>query len=1093
MKRKYLLVTLTLLFTASSIIGQRRAQKKVDPVKVEKKEEKLNLSGLKMRNIGPAFASGRIADIAVHPQNDNIWYVATGSSGVWKTKNSGTTWKSIFEGQGSYSTGCVTIDPSNNSTVWLGTGENVGGRHVAFGDGIYKSDDDGGSWKNMGLKNSEHISKIIVHPDNSDVVYVAAQGPLWSKGGERGFYKTNDGGETWTQTLGNEDWTGVTDILMDPRNPRVIYAATWDRHRTIAAYMGGGPGSGIHRSLDGGETWEEMKSGIPGSNLGKIGLAMSPFNPDVLYAAIELDRKEGGVFMSSNMGKSWKKMSDAVSGATGPHYYQELYASPHSEGTLYLMDNRIQVSDDHGKSFRRLSEVDKHSDNHSINFRADDPNYLLVGTDAGIYETYDLAQNWRFIDNLPITQYYKVAVDDAKPFYTVYGGTQDNGSHGGPSRTDNQHGIRNADFFKTLGADGHQSAVEHGNPNIMYAETQQGGMNRIDRLTGEQVSIQPNAAAGEKYERFNWDAPFVVSTHKPTRLYFASYRVWKSEDRGDSWNPISGDLTKDQERITFPIMGRQQSWDNAWDMNAMSAFNTISSLAESPIKAGLLYVGTDDGIFQMSDDDGANWTKKELGTISGLPATSFVNNIYADQYDENTVYMALDNHKYGDYTPYIFKSTDKGASWTSMRSNLPDRLLVWRMVQDHIDPNLIFLATEFGIYFTNDGGSKWTKLTAGIPTISFRGITIQKRENDLVAASFGRGFFILDDYSPLRHLNAENLAKEAHLFPVKDAYWYVPRSVVGQMGASYYAAPNPEHGATFTFFVKDEYPTLAKARKKLEKKLNKDGKDVAFPGWEELTKEADEEGTKLVFIIKDASGDIVNMIEKKPSKGINRLTWNMRAMSKSAIQLPQNLALGQGRSGFGGQGFMVQPGKYSVSVAKKVNGEMMDLGESQEFNLVPLRDGAIPRKSSQEIMAFQNDFKKYQYDLTATNTALTAAEKRLGALKTASTRIDQNHAAIYKMIYDAESDLKAIQRMMSGDLIRRQIGERSPASPQSGMRAGFGALRSTYGPTENQINVVKGASGQLKGVNDKIAAIETVLSEIGKAVKMAGAPWIEGF
>jgi len=633
-----------------SMFGQRRSKKVAEEPRKEKKEQ-LSLSGLKFRNIGPAFASGRIADIAMHPQNDNVWYVAVGSGGVWKTKNAGTTWKSIFEGQGSYSIGCVTVDPSMNSTVWVGTGENVGGRHVGFGDGVYRSTNEGSSWTNMGLKKSEHISEIIVHPENSDKVYVAVQGPLWSKGGERGFYITDNGGRTWRRTLGDDEWTGVTDIAMDPENPMIIYAATWDRHRTIAAFMGGGPGSGIHRSMDGGETWTKLTSGIPGSNLGKIGLAISPFNNEVIYAAIELDRTKGGVYKSDNMGASWTKMSDAVSGATGPHYYQELYASPHYEGTLYLMDNRVQISTDHGKTFKRLNEKDKHSDNHYIGFRDDDPGYLLIGTDAGIYESYDNAENWRFIDNLPITQYYKVAVDDAKPFYMVYGGTQDNGSHGGPSRTDNQHGIRNADFFKTLFADGHQSATEPGNPNIMYAETQQGGMYRVDRITGEQVSIQPKAKAGEKFERFNWDAPIVVSPHKPSRLYFASYRVWKSEDRGDSWTAISEDLTKDEERITLPIMGRQQSWDNPWDVGAMSTYNTISSLAESPIKAGLLYVGTDDGIFQVSEDDGATWKRKDLATISGLPATAFVNNVYADLHDENVVYLAADNHKYGDFKP----------------------------------------------------------------------------------------------------------------------------------------------------------------------------------------------------------------------------------------------------------------------------------------------------------------------------------------------------------------------------------------------------------------------------------------------------------
>ncbi len=413
-------------------------------------------AGLKFRNLGPAFMSGRIADVAIHPENDNIWYIAVGSGGVWRTENAGTTWKPLFDSQKSYSIGCVTIDPNNPHVIWVGTGENIGGRHVGYGDGIYRSNDGGGSWKNMGLKESQHISKIIVHPANPDILWVAAQGPLWNKGDERGLYKTTDGGKTWKKTLGDDEWIGVTDIVIDPRNPDWLYAATWQRHRTVANYMSGGPGTGIHKSTDGGETWEAVKKGLPTSNMGKIGLAISPQKPDILYAAIELDRRTGGVFKSTDRGASWTKQSEAVSGATGPHYYQELYACPHNFDRIYLADVRIQVSNDGGKTFKRLQEEHKHSDNHAIAFRKDDPDYLLVGTDGGLYESFDLAKNWRFMENLPLTQFYKLALDDTEPFYNIYGGTQDNSTQGGPSRTDNRHGVRTSDWFITLYADGHE-------------------------------------------------------------------------------------------------------------------------------------------------------------------------------------------------------------------------------------------------------------------------------------------------------------------------------------------------------------------------------------------------------------------------------------------------------------------------------------------------------------------------------------------------------------------------------------------------------------------------------------------------------------
>ncbi|MEM7314453.1 MAG: glycosyl hydrolase, partial [Planctomycetota bacterium] len=909
-----------------------------------------------------------------------------GSGGVWRTKNAGVTWKPIFDDQDVYSTGCITIDPSNSKVIWLGTGENVGGRHVGFGDGIYRSADGGDSWTNMGLKHSEHISKIIVHPKDSSTLWVAVQGPLWNKGGERGLYKTTDGGKTWKKTLGDDEWTGVTDIAMDPRNPDVLYAATWQRHRTVAAYMGGGPKSGLHRSSDGGQTWTQLKSGLPEGKLGKIGLAISPQKPDTLYAAIELNRRKGAVYRSTDQGSTWEKRSDTVSGGTGPHYYQELYASPHAYDLIYLADVRMQVSHDGGKTFERMQEKNKHSDNHALAFRADDPDYLLCGTDGGLYESFDAAENWRFINNLPLTQFYKIAIDDAAPFYNVYGGTQDNSTEGGPVRTDNPHGIQNSDWRVVLNWDGHQPATEPGNPNILYAERQEGHISRIDMATGEVVDIMPQAGDGDPAERFNWDAPILVSPHSPTRLYFASYRVWKSDNRGDSWAAISGDLTRNQNRVDLEIMGSTQSWDSPWDLYAMSTYNTITSLAESPKAAGLVYVGTDDGLIQVTEDDGQNWRKIEVGSLPDVPQTAFVNDIRADLHDADTVYVALDNHKYGDFKPYLLKSTDRGKSWQSITANLPERLLVWRVVQDHVQPSLMFAATEFGIYFTVNAGESWTQLKGGVPTISFRDIKIHRRDNDLVAASFGRGIYVLDDIGPLRELSKEQMSKPASLFATRDAWWYFPRphlsfdSSKGSQGAAHFVAENPPFGAVFTYYLKDGFESAESERKEAEKNRAKSGKSNKVPTWDALDDESSSSEPTVWLTVRDAAGQIVRRISAPTEKGFHRVAWDLRYPSTQAIALEPSEP---GEFDEPPTGVMAAPGTYTVTLSTHLYGEHNQLAGPVEFNVVPLRKGSLEGATPDKVAEFWQEYSATTRTYSAISLEMARQEKRLAAVRKA--------------------------------------------------------------------------------------------------------------
>jgi len=1055
----------------------------------EKKKDDI-YKGLKFRNIGPALTSGRIADIAIHPQDESTWYVAVGSGGVWKTTNSGTTFQPIFDNEASYSIGCITIDPSNPSTIWVGTGENVGGRHVGFGDGIYVSHDEGKTWKNMGLKASEHISKIIVHPDNSQKIYVAVQGPLWSKGGERGFYLSEDGGKTWSKTLGNDEWTGVTDMVMDTSNPDILYAATWDRHRTVAAYMGGGPGSGLHKSMDGGKTWSKLENGIPKSNLGKIGLALSPFDNETIYAAIELDRKKGGIYRSTNGGASWNKQSNTVSGGTGPHYYQELYVSPHQEGRLYLMNNYVQVSEDHGKTFYTMNEKNKHVDSHAMAFKKDDPDYVLFGTDGGLYESYDLTKTWRYFSNLPVIQYYKVAVDDSEPFYNVYGGTQDNGSHGGPSRTTRADGILNQDWWITLGADGHQSATEPGNPDITYGEFQQGWLWRIDQTTGETVFIQPQPAAGDPHERFNWDAPILISPHQPTRLYFASYRVWKSENRGDDWTAISPDLTRNEERIALPILGRQQSWDNPWDVVAMSEYNTITSLAESPVQEGLLYAGTDDGILQVSEDGGTIWRKIMLGSIKGVPSRAFVNDVRADLYDANTVYLVLDNHKEGDFKPYLLKSTNKGESWTFMNGNLPKRLLTWRVVQDHVDENLLFAATEFGIYFTKNGGSAWTLLKGGLPTISFRDITIQRREDDLVAASFGRGFFVLDDIGPLRDYDASK-SNEIQLFDPRTAYWYVPRNGMYGQGDNAYKAENPGFGAELTYYLPEKLKSLKESRTEKEKELDKNKSSIPFMGWDALADEKNEQKPGYVFLIKDSKGAVVNTVKATNTKGFNRVNWDLTHASRNGI--PLKAPKPDDDDDFFGSPYMATAGTYSAELHQMENGRLTKVAGPISIEVKRLQEGALPSKPTREIDAFRQSFQSFQQDLMATNTVLKEGMKTIDAMKRAYAQAKTPTNDLLVKIDAARNSLLSIDETMNGNPAKNEIGERNPPAPGDGAFIGYVSLRNTYGPTGNQLKAFNRAKGQLQQVKSELATlVESTLPALEAALKSAGAPWIEG-
>jgi len=1040
---------------------------------------------MEMRNIGPAYMSGRIADIAVDQNNPSTWYTAVGSGGIWKTINAGTTWKPIFDKQDVFSTGDVTIDPSNSDIIWVGTGENNGGRHISFGDGVYKSIDGGETWENMGLKKSERISDIIIHPTNSDIVWVSAQGPLWTSGGERGLYKTTDGGKTWKQVLKTEDkWTGVTSLLIDPRNPNQLYAATWSRQRTVAAYVGTGPGSGIHSSDDGGETWTKLKSGLPKGNMGKIGMAISPTNPDVLYATIETDNRKGGFYRSENRGASWKEMSDEVGAGTGPHYYQEIFADQHQFDRVYIASNYSKVSNDGGKTWTPITTERKHVDDHAFAFHPTDPDFVLIGSDGGIYMSHDRMATFRFIANLPLTQFYKVAPDDSLPFYNIYAGAQDNNTQGGPSRTNRKEGIKNKDWFLTLGGDGHQPAVEPGNPDVMYSQWQQGNLTRRDLKTNEIVYIKPQARPGEPAERFNWDAPINVSSHDPKRLYFASQRVWRSDDRGDSWSPISGDLTKDGNRMHMPMMGRTWSVEAGWDIYAMSNFHTIANFSESPVDEKILWVGTDDGLIQVSKDGGKNWKKIDLKKVKGIPANAYVNDIRADLYDPNTVYVALDNHKEGDFKPYLIKSTNLGKKWTSLAKDIPDNHLVWRIVQDHVNKDLLFIGTEFGIFFTVDGGKKWLELNGGMPTISTRDVKIQRRENDLVAGTFGRGIYILDDYAPLRQLSEKAMEKDALLFaPSRPVKWFtLDSNHTKTAGDDSFAAKNPAHGATLTYFLKDSLLTAKEKRKEAEKKMVKDEKYPKYPTWESIEKENQEAKPAVYIEIKDASGNFVNRVAGKAKKGLHRVTWNM-TYGKTAAVVDGKLA---------GSSLVAPPGKYNATLYKRVGSTVTQLAAPVDFELQAIYESALKTNSSSEVLDYGRQVVDAQKRSSAARTVIESVEKTMSSLRIAIDGTPNNIAVLEKQFADIQAEINAINFELYGLKSRDRKGEK-PANISSRLNYAMSASWSNYGPTKQHKEQFGYALEGLDMVTKRIKALEEdSIPALQKAIIDAGGPWTKG-
>lgn len=834
------------------------------------------LSEFAWRPIGPAVTSGRVVDLAVDDgpgakaegNVGKLMYAAAASGGVWKSTNAGTTWEPIFDKEGSSSIGDIAIASTNPGIVWVGTGESNNQRSSSWGDGVYKSENGGKTWQHMGLRSSQHIGRIVMHPTNPNIVYVASVGPLWASGGERGLYKTTDGGKTWKQMLQISEHTGVTDVVLDPTNPDVLYAAAFQRQRKAYSFVGGGPESGIYKSTDAGATWTKLTEGLPKGDIGRIGLDVSQSQPRTLYATLETRTTE--VYRSDDYGASWTKQGTY---SQFPWYMGQIRVDPQNPDRVYLLGVPLFVSEDGGLTNRAIG-TSAHVDYHAMWIDPTNPDHFVVGNDGGVYISYDRGATMDFVGNLPIAQYYAIETDNRLPFYYVYGGLQDNNSWAGPSQTRNRQGITSNDWFVTVGGDGFYSAVDPTDPTVVYAESQNGGIIRYDVNTGEQKSIQPQAKFGEKNLRYNWSVPIVISPHDHNTVYFGAQYFFRSPNRGDSWEQMGGDLTRQLDRNKLLLMGKVWGNDAVARHAGTADFGNISTIDESPLRRGLIYVGTDDGLIQVTRDSGATWTKIEK--FPGVPDMTYVSRVVASAHSEGTVYATLDGHRSNDFKAYVLKSADYGKTWTSIASNLPASSV--QVIREHPRvPSLLFVGNEIGAYYSGDGGRTWTRLRYNLPTVPVHDIKIQPRENDLVIGTHGRGIFIIDDITPLVRL-AEADRSMTYLFPVKPVTLFnynnsFPGGVsgAGSLGERSYSAPNPPFGATLTYYMKDSVP----------------------------------KGRTLSLAVFDSTGKRIRDLTVNSKRGLHRATWDLRLGAPYFNPRPQ---------GNRGQptGALVLPGRYSA-------------------------------------------------------------------------------------------------------------------------------------------------------------------------------------
>jgi photosystem II stability/assembly factor-like uncharacterized protein len=1001
------------------------------------------LAALSPRSIGPGHTSGRIASIAVDPRRRARILVGAASGGVWATDNAGITWKPLFDSQGSYSIGCVSLDPHAPDTIWVGTGESNAQRSVGYGDGVYRSLDGGRSWERRGLKASEHIGKIQVHPRDSRVVYVAAQGPLWASGGDRGLYRTIDGGETWRRILDISPDTGVTDFLLFPGDPDVLLAAAHQRRRHVWTLVNGGPESALYRSADGGKTWKKVTSGLPSGDLGRIGLAAAPSDPRIVYATVEASGGKGGVFRSDDGGLNWERRNGMDDIAM---YYSHLVVDPRDSSRLHVMNVRTQTSTDGGKTFAPLPHQHVHVDNHCLWIDPRDTRYMLLGNDGGLYESHDGGDSWRHFGNLPLTQFYDITVGGKGPFYSVYGGTQDNNTVGGPARTRNAHGIENADWFIVHPGDGFQCKVDPEEPHIVYAEAQYGDLVRFDRRTGQAVGIQPQPLPGEKPYRWNWDSPLVLSRAGRKRLYFGAQRVFRSDDRGDSWRAISPDLSRGLNRDELPVLGKRWGVDAVARHQFTSHYGNLTALAESPLDENLLYAGSDDGLVHRTDDGGKEWKKL---TIKGMPEQSYVARLVPSRHAEGRVFAVVNHFKSGDFAPYLFRSEDRGATWKPLSAGLPTGPL-WAFAECPRSADLLFVGAEHGLHVSLDGGMSWQPLKSGLPTIPVRDLVIHEEMGDLAVGTFGRGIYILDDYAYLGELAAMTQAAN-RLFTPRKAHLYLPARPLGGggkgvRGASFWTADNPPFGASLVYFLAEGLKTRKQRRHEAEAK----GK-VGTPTPEELRAEAEEEPPSAVLEVRDARGRVVRRVTGPATAGAHRVAWDLRT----------------------GDGVLIAPGKFTVRLVLRHEGK--DTPVEGEVPLEVVAVDELPPQAPR--VAFDERTARAQEKLDGLLKQSAAMEAKIADAYRKLDRSPDDTAKPRAALQAQRERLRASMRELRGDAALAGRPLLLPASVSEKLGAiRYGRRATLDPPTATHRRLLEEAEATLDAEAKRLRALE---AEVG--------------